>query len=77
MKNVIVYGSGCSNCTVTLEKLQAFAKANDIEVQVTKETDMMAIMQAGVMSTPGVSVDGQVVHTGSVPNDAQVAKIFA
>ncbi len=77
MKKVVVYGSGCKNCTITAEKLQAFAQTNGIEIEVNKETSMMAIMQAGVMSTPGIAIDGKLVHTGSVPNDAQVEAMLA
>ncbi len=76
MKQVIVYGSGCKNCTVTEEKIKAFAAAQGISINVKKETNLMEIMNAGVMSTPGVSVDGQVVHTGSVPNEAEIAQFL-
>lgn len=76
MKHVIVYGSGCKNCTTTADNIKAYAQANNLQIEVSKETDMMAIMQAGVMSTPGVAVDGQVVHSGSVPNDQQIAEFL-
>jgi small redox-active disulfide protein 2 len=77
MKQVIVYGTGCKNCIITADKLLTYAQANNIEITLVKETDMMAIMQAGVMSTPSIAVDGKVCHSGSVPSDEQIAQIFS
>jgi small redox-active disulfide protein 2 len=67
MKEIKVLGSGCRSCKLTAELLQREADALGIEVQVEKVTDVTAIMGWGVMSTPGVVVDGQVVHAGGVP----------
>jgi predicted thioredoxin/glutaredoxin len=33
-------------------------------------------MKYGVMSTPGVVIDGKVVHSGGVPSRAQVESWF-
>jgi hypothetical protein len=38
------------------------------ELRVDKVTDMAEILGQGVLNTPGVVVDGEVVHTGSVPS---------
>lgn len=76
MKNVIVYGIGCKSCNEAKDKIEAFAAANNIEVAVVKEKDMVAIMDAGVMSTPGIAIDGTVVHTGSIPSEEQLKGYF-
>ena len=39
-----------------------------IEVEVEKVTDARSIAMAGVMSTPGLSVDGKLVHAGGLPD---------
>ena len=72
MKQISVYGSGCKNCVTTAERFEQVAKELGIEVEVIKVTDLEAIMTAGVMSTPGVGVDGEVKHSGSVPSVEQV-----
>jgi hypothetical protein len=41
-----------------------------IEVEVEKVTDAKSIAMAGVMSTPGISVDGKLVHAGGLPDAA-------
>lgn len=77
MKKVTVYGSGCKSCNEVMEKIAIFAQANNIKVEIVKEKDMIAIMDAGVMSTPGIAIDGKVVHTGSVPSDELLRSILS
>ena len=67
MKDIKVLGSGCAKCTKTAEQLQKLAQEMNIEVTVSKQTDPQVIMEYGVMSTPAVVVDGQLVHSGSIP----------
>ena len=72
MKQIKVLGSGCRNCEITANVIARAAKDAGVEVEIEKVTDMAAIMAYGVMSTPGVVVDGKVVHTGGVPGPDQV-----
>jgi predicted thioredoxin/glutaredoxin len=74
MKECVVLGSGCAKCEKTAELIQLFADQNDIPVSIRKETDPEAIMNYGVMSTPAVVVDGQVVHSGSIPDRAKITE---
>jgi small redox-active disulfide protein 2 len=74
MKEFVVLGSGCAKCEKTAELIRLFADQNDIPVSIRKETDPEAIMNYGVMSTPAVAVDGQVVHSGSIPNRAKITE---
>lgn len=68
MKNIKVLGTGCANCKRTLALIEEAAAAKGVEVELEKVEDLGAIMSYGVMSTPGVVVDGQVVHAGGVPD---------
>ena len=76
MKNITVYGPGCKNCETTEANIKQYAELNKLDISVTKETDLMAIMTAGVLTTPGVAVDGKIVHTGSVPTTDQIANFL-
>lgn len=67
MKNIKVLGSGCAKCTKTAELIEQRAAELGVEVCVVKETDPQTIMAYGVMSTPAVVVDEQLVHSGSIP----------
>lgn len=67
MKHIKVLGTGCANCKTTLKLIEEVARAKGIEVELEKVEDLPQIMSYGVMSTPGVVVDGQVVHAGGIP----------
>jgi small redox-active disulfide protein 2 len=67
MKDIKVLGSGCRSCQLTAELVQREAEALGVDVHLEKVTDVADIMGWGVMKTPGVVVDGRVVHSGGVP----------
>lgn len=67
MKNIKVLGSGCKNCETTAKLIKLAADQAGVEIELEKVTDIAEIMAFGVMSTPGVVVDGKVVHAGGLP----------
>lgn len=67
MKNIKVLGTGCANCKATLKLIEELARTKGVEVRIDKVEDIKDIMSYGVMSTPGVVIDGKVVHAGGVP----------
>ncbi|MDP2826318.1 MAG: thioredoxin family protein [Sulfuritalea sp.] len=77
MKHVKVLGTGCANCRNTLALIEEVARARGAEVRIEKVEDMQQIVAHGVMSTPGVVIDGRVVHAGGVPARAKVEEWFA
>lgn len=68
MKDVKVYGPGCARCEKTADMVRATAAKLGVAVSVEKVTDARSIAMAGVMSTPGISVDGKLVHAGGLPD---------
>lgn len=67
MKNVKVLGTGCANCKTTLNLIEEAAAAKGVVIQLEKVEELKDIMSYGVMSTPGVVIDGKVVHAGGIP----------
>ena len=72
MKSIKVLGSGCANCKATQKIIEECASANEVNIELEKIEDITAIMAYGVMSTPGVVIDGKVVHAGGVPDRTKV-----
>lgn len=68
-----VLGTGCANCKTTLKLIEDVAAEKGATVQLEKVEDIQAIMGYGVMSTPGVVIDGKVVHAGGVPSRDKIA----
>lgn len=70
--DIKVLGTGCANCKNTIALIDQVAKAKGVTVTLEKVEDLRAIMGYGVMSTPGVVIDGKVVHAGGVPSRDKV-----
>lgn len=68
MKDIKVLGTGCANCRTTLKLIEEAAAAKGVAIRLEKVEEIKDIMGYGVMSTPGVVIDGKVVHAGGVPS---------
>jgi small redox-active disulfide protein 2 len=77
MKEVKVLGPGCKRCTATIEMVQAEADKLSVPVTIEKVTDYAAIASYGIASTPGIVVDGKVVHAGGLPRPDDLARWLA
>ncbi|NCD21158.1 MAG: thioredoxin family protein, partial [Actinobacteria bacterium] len=75
--NIKILGSGCKNC-VALERNTREALADmDLAAEVTKVTDYPTIASYGIMKTPGLVVDEQVIVSGRVPKPAEIKELLA
>jgi small redox-active disulfide protein 2 len=77
MKNIKILGTGCANCKNTYALVEEVARAKGETIEMEKVEDLQKIMGFGVMSTPGVVIDGKVVHAGGVPARSKVEGWFA
>jgi small redox-active disulfide protein 2 len=77
MKNIKVLGTGCANCKTTLKLIGDMAAAKGVAIQLEKVEEIKDIMGYGVMSTPGVVIDGKVVHAGGVPGREKIEQWLA
>jgi predicted thioredoxin/glutaredoxin len=72
VKKIEVFGSGCTKCVKTAELIQAVANDCRVDVLIVKESSAEAMLKYGVMSTPAVVVDNQLMHSGSVPDRKKI-----
>jgi small redox-active disulfide protein 2 len=72
MMNIKILGGGCANCKRLEQIARKVTDDNHIEAEFEKVMDYSEIMKFGVMSTPGLVVDGKVVCTGRIPTEAEV-----
>ena len=77
MKEIKVLGTGCANCRTTVALIEQVARDKGIPVSLQKVEELRDIMGYGVMSTPGVVIDGKVVHAGGVPSRAKIEQWLA
>lgn len=76
MKKVQVLGSGCASCKRTAQLIQLVADARGVPITLEKVEDFQQIAGFGVMHTPGVVIDGTVVHAGGVPTKDKIESWF-
>ena len=76
MKDVKVLGTGCANCRNTVKLIEEVASAAGVAIQIEKVETLPEIMSYGIMATPGVVIDGKVMHAGGVPHRKQVEGWF-
>ncbi|MFG1296089.1 MULTISPECIES: thioredoxin family protein [Xanthobacter] len=74
MKDVKVLGPGCSRCQATADMVRTEAEKLGLDVKVEKVTDYAAIAGYGIVSTPGLVIDGKVVHAGGLPKPEDVSR---
>ena len=73
MRTIEVLGTGCANCLrLELVAAEAVQRAG-IEAEIRKVTDYRRILAYGVLSTPGLVIDGTVASTGRIPSVDEIA----
>ena len=72
--DIKVLGTGCANCKATIALIEQIAQAKGVAVTLEKVEELRDIMGYGVMSTPGVVINGKVVHAGGVPSRDKIAQ---
>ena len=72
--DIKVLGTGCANCKNTIALIDQIAKAKGVSINLSKLEELRDIMGYGVISTPGVVIDGKVVHAGGVPSRDKVTQ---
>ena len=75
--DIKVLGTGCANCKATIALIDQTAKAKGVAVNLEKVEELRDIMSYGVMSTPGVVINGKVVHAGGVPGRDKIEQWLA
>jgi small redox-active disulfide protein 2 len=70
--DIKVLGTGCASCKSTIALIEQVARDRGVAVTLAKVEEPREIVGYGVMSTPGVVIDGKVVHAGGVPSRGKV-----
>lgn len=77
MTEVKVLGMGCANCRRTQALIEEVAKSAGVTIALEKVEDPQQFITYGVMRTPGVVIDGRLVHAGGLPARDVVVSWFA
>lgn len=76
IESVEVLGSGCKSCYALWENTQEALKNRGIDIEAEYITDMKIVAYYGVMSTPALVVNEQVVSMGRVLSAADIENLL-
>jgi small redox-active disulfide protein 2 len=74
--NIKILGSGCANCHTLEARTREAVTTLGLTAEIEAVTDYPTILGYGVMSTPALVVDEQVVLSGRVPTTDQVVGLL-
>lgn len=69
-------GTGCAKCKTTYQAIEKVLRENNVDATLTKVEDIVEIINAGVMTTPAVMVDGEVRIKGRVPSESEIKEML-
>ncbi|GIU30880.1 thioredoxin family protein [Shewanella sp. MBTL60-007] len=72
-----ILGSGCKKCTNLATEVERIATEMALPFTLNKVTDMAVILDYGVMSTPAIVVNGDVVIAGKVPSEQEIQDLLS
>lgn len=76
MKKIVILGPGCPKCKKLAENAERAAKELGLEYELEKVGDLKGIMSYGVMTTPGLVVDGAVKVVGKAASVEEIKDIL-
>lgn len=74
MIEIKVLGPGCANCKRLEQIAHKVVDALGADAAIEKVTDYQRIVELGVMATPGLIVNGEVVSSGRIPSETEVTQ---
>jgi small redox-active disulfide protein 2 len=77
MTKIQVLGPGCQKCKVLAGRVEQAVRELGLECEIEKVTDINAIIEFGVMSTPALAVDGTVKVYGHVPSLDRIKEMLS
>ena len=75
--HIKILGPGCANCQNLERNTRAALAKLGLDADVSKVTDYSDIVAYGVLKTPGLVVDDEVVVSGRVPTADAIAELLA
>jgi len=75
--DIKILGTGCTKCNHLETATRAAVTELGLDIEIEKVTDPREIVSWGVMSTPALVVDEEVVSVGKVLSAAEVKQLLA
>lgn len=77
MRRIQVMGPGCPACAALKENAETAVKRLGIEAVVEKVADIDVMLDAGVLMTPALVIDGELKSVGKVLSAEEITELLA
>jgi small redox-active disulfide protein 2 len=71
---ITVYGPGCANCQNLEKNTKQAVKEIGLGAEITQIKEIDQILEAGIIATPGLAIDGEIKSMGRVPSVEEIKK---
>lgn len=71
-----IYGPGCMNCKTLEQRARRASEELGMAADFEKVTDLMQIAESGILRTPGLAIDGQIVSQGRVNSVEEIKTLL-
>jgi small redox-active disulfide protein 2 len=71
-----IFGPGCMNCKTLEQRARRAAEELGMAADFEKVTDFMQIAESGILRTPGLAIDGQIVSQGRVNSVEEIKNML-
>lgn len=74
--DIKVLGTGCARCKLLEKATKQAVDELNLNASIEKVEDIQKIMEYGILSTPGLVINGNVVLSGQVPKVSDLKDIL-
>ena len=76
MKKIQILGTACPKCKKLAEYAETAAQELGIDYEIEKISDINDIINFGVMMTPALALDGEVIIVGKVASIEEIKELI-
>jgi len=71
-----ILGTGCPKCKQLEANVKKALEETGKKAEIEKVTDVNKIIEAGVMATPALAIDGEVKSSGKIADVEEIKKLL-
>lgn len=71
-----ILGTGCAKCRMLTEHVENAARELGLDYELEKVTEIERILDFGVVATPALVVDGEILVAGRVPSTPRLVELL-
>lgn len=74
--HIKVLGTGCAKCKNLEKATREIVEELNLDAEIEKVEDIQKIMEYGILSTPGLVINEEVIFSGQVPKTKKLKEIL-